>query len=129
MRNERQNFTENALFEQDETPAHTNRNSRVLLQEVFEGNWTGKHFSVNRLPRSPNLIPPDFYHCGDVQNKVFETTFSNFTQLRRRTTRSVRSIMQYTLDNLRINLESRSDAVIRENRGHIEHLCYYNKNL
>ena len=61
VRNERQNFPENALFQQYGAPAHTSRYARALLQQLLEENWMRKHGPVNWLPRSPDLTPPDFF--------------------------------------------------------------------
>lgn len=47
VRNERQKFPENVLFQQDFASEHTSRDVRALLQELFEENWIGKHGPVN----------------------------------------------------------------------------------
>ena len=41
------NLPENALFEQEGVPANTSRDTRALLQELFEENSIGKHSALN----------------------------------------------------------------------------------
>ena len=64
-----------------------------------------------------------------VENKVFETPVSNLTLLKRIIEWAMGSLTQEVIDIVSINLDTRSDAIIIENRGRAEYLQYWNKNL
>lgn len=122
VRSEAAMFPQNALFQQDGAPPHTTREVRSLLNELFPNSWIGRYGPRAWPARSPDLTPPDFFLWGFVKDKVFETSVSNITQLKRRITTAIRSVTQEMLNNVWRNLENRFHAIIRESGGHIEHL-------
>ena len=84
VRNERQNISENVLFQQDGAPAYTSRDICALFKKIFEENWIVKHGPVNWPPRASNRTPLRYFLWGYVKTTTFETPESDLTQLERR---------------------------------------------
>ena len=69
---------------QDGAPAHRHGAVHNRLQELFPNRVVGLGHAVEWPPRSPDLIPLDFWIWGDVKAKVYEQGPPASTQQLRR---------------------------------------------
>ncbi|CAH1988414.1 unnamed protein product [Acanthoscelides obtectus] len=62
-----------AWFQLDGCPAHYSRIVRNWLNENYPERWIGRGGPVAWPPRSPDLNPSDFFVCGFLKEKVYQT--------------------------------------------------------
>ena len=74
VRNEKENFPQNAIYQHDGAPPHISTNVRHLLDELFPDSWIGRYGPQHWPARSPDLTPPDFYLWGYAKDRVFSTS-------------------------------------------------------
>lgn len=110
-------FLENAILKQEGAPPHCSSQVKQLLYNSFSGFWIGKGDPTAWPPRSPDLTPLDFFLWGFLKNKVFHTTWSNLTQLKRRTKSAIRSVTANTLQKVWRNAHDCLNAIVREKKA------------
>ena len=60
-------------FQHAGSPAHFALDVREYLNNVFPNRWIGRGGPVWWPPRSPDLIPMDFFTWGEMKCLVYET--------------------------------------------------------
>jgi hypothetical protein len=63
---------ENVWFQQDGATAHTSRRSLGILREMFRGYVVSLHGDFGWPPRSPDLIPCDFFLWDYLKFQVYQ---------------------------------------------------------
>ncbi|KAL4132727.1 hypothetical protein QTP88_009836 [Uroleucon formosanum] len=61
----------NSIFQQDGAPAHNANIVRNYLNEYFPNRWIGTYGAVQWPPRSPDLIPLDYFLRGPLKTVVY----------------------------------------------------------
>ncbi len=84
VRNESENFTANALFQQDYASPHTSHDARDLLRNIFGENFIGKCAQEHWTARSPDITLPDYFVWEYVKDRVFSTPVNNVNQLKKK---------------------------------------------
>ena len=74
------------IFQQDGAPPHWGSHVRRFLVATFSNSWTGRDSTTPWPPRSPDIIPLDFFLWGYVKDKVFSTPVPDITNLKARMT-------------------------------------------
>ena len=60
-------------FQHDGAPPHYTIRVREFLNEIFPCRWLGRGGPVARPPRSPDVVPMDYYLCGHMKTLVYDT--------------------------------------------------------
>ena len=55
----------------DGAPSHYTRHVMQHLNDTFPNRWIGRGSTINRQPRSPDLIPLDFCLWGLMKSEVY----------------------------------------------------------
>jgi hypothetical protein len=63
----------NMGFQHDGAPPHKARIVQQYLNKTYGGNWIGINGPVLLTPKSPDLIPLDFFLWGTLKNRVYRT--------------------------------------------------------
>ncbi|KAJ4448787.1 hypothetical protein ANN_00178 [Periplaneta americana] len=66
------NIRERIWFQHDGAPPHFDCHVRNHLNATFPDCWIGRGEPLPWPPRSPDLIPLDFFLCGDVKRFVYD---------------------------------------------------------
>jgi len=64
----------NLYFQQDGAPPHYATVVRNLLDETFPDKWIGRRGPIEFPPRSPDIMPMDFFVWGVIKDSVFSRT-------------------------------------------------------
>lgn len=118
---------EKTILQQDGALTHYSSRVRQLLDNSLTGSWNGRDVPISRPPLSPDLTPLDFFTWGFAKNRTYHTPFPNLTQVNRRITSVIRRNNTETFQNEWKIAQDRSNAIVRKNGGHIEHLQGYEK--
>ena len=106
----------------------------INTDDVVPDRWIGRHGPddsgyLQWPPRSPDLIPCDFFFWGFVKDKVYAPPLpANLRELRDRIREAVASVTPDMLINVWEELAFRLDVCLVTNGAHIEHLWTYNVN-
>ena len=60
-------------FQHDGAPSHYTRHVMQHLNDTFPNRWIGRGSTINWPPRSPYLIPLDFWKWGLMKSEVYRT--------------------------------------------------------
>ena len=74
---------------QDGAPAHRRRAVTERLGELFGNRITALNHQIEWPPRSPDLIPVDFFLWGHLKSKVYTTPPADLNELQQRITDEV----------------------------------------
>jgi len=112
----------NMWFQQDGHPAHTAKETRLLLNEKFGRRWIGLHGPHEWPPRSPDLTPLDFYLWGHLKQQVYATRPASIEDLKDRIVRACRAITPQILCRVREAILDRAILCERMEGSHFEHI-------
>ena len=110
------------------------KNFEINTDDDVTECWIGRHGPDDRAylqwsPRSPDLIPCDFFLWGFVKDKVYVSSLpANLPELRDRIREAVPAVTPDMLINVCKELAYRLDVCRVTNGTRIEHLWTYNVN-
>ena len=107
-------------FQHDGAPLHYTRHVRDYLNESFPNGSLGRGGPVAWPPRSPDLMPLDFYLWGHMKALVYETKVYSRAALRDRILAAAEHIRNYP--NNIASLLMRAENCIAAGGGHFEQL-------
>ncbi|GBN61523.1 hypothetical protein AVEN_122463-1 [Araneus ventricosus] len=90
-------FPEGVIFQQDGAPPHYGNIVREFLGTIFPQRWIVRGAVMAWPPRSPDLMPLDFYLWGYVKQHVYSECINDSNHLKQRITDVIHSV---TLDVL-----------------------------
>ena len=82
-----------------------------LLEATFPNRWIGRDGPTPWPPRSPDIIPLDFFLRGYVKDKVFSTPVPDITNLKARITEAFATITEDMLENTWRETDYRLDVL------------------
>ena len=110
-------------FQQDWAPAHFHDNVRNFLDRTFNERWMGRKGSATEFPpRSPDLIPLDFYLWGTLKNTVYATKPQTLEELRNQIEHVINDIPIATIQIVCIAVRRRCWECTVAEGGHFEHV-------
>jgi hypothetical protein len=74
-------------------PAHFRRAVRDVLNNAYHDRWIGRGGPIVWHPRSPDLIPLDFYLWGNLETPVYAPPVDNEETLHHRTVDASQTIL------------------------------------
>jgi hypothetical protein len=80
-----------AMFQQDDAPAHFSAVVLGALNEKFPRRWFGRGGAMLWRPCSPDLTPLDFFMWSQVKNIVYAEKIPYINHLKERTEAAIRS--------------------------------------
>jgi hypothetical protein len=110
-------------FQHDGASPHYTRHVREYLDESFPNRWLGRGGPLAWPPRSPDLIPLDYYLWGQMKALVYETKVDSRVALGRRMFAAAEHIRNHPR-----NIASATQSLLMPaekciaTRGHFEHL-------
>ena len=72
------------IFQQDGAPPHFSVDVRHYLDSRFPNRWIGRGDAVRWAPRSPHLIPLDFYLWGHLKSNIYKSPIKDIDELKMR---------------------------------------------
>jgi len=90
------------------------------LDATFPNKWTGRDGPTPWPPRSPDIIPLNFFLWRYVKDKVFSTPVPDITNLKARLTDGIATITEDMLENTRREIDYRLDVLRATKGAHVE---------
>jgi hypothetical protein len=109
-------------FKQDAAPPHYHTDVRSLLDVRFPGRWIGRRGSVEYPPRSPALIPLDYFLWGALYNAVYTSKPRTLQDLRCETETACDAVPLATIQNVCQSVALCCQQCLAAGGGHFEHL-------
>ena len=91
-----------------------------FLDATFPNKWTGRDGPTPWPPRSPDIIPLNFFLWRYVKDKVFSTPVPDITNLKARLTDGIATITEDMLENTRREIDYRLDVLRATKGAHVE---------
>ncbi|GBN26504.1 hypothetical protein AVEN_169089-1 [Araneus ventricosus] len=119
-----------AIFMQNGVSPHFANPVKLLLSMHFGSDRIiSPHFPTNRAPRSPDLIPCDFWLWSYPKHFVFSSPIAKLAELKTRTAQQIHNIHTDILRSVVERDFSRFELVAENGGQHTEHiLSKYCKN-
>ena len=108
------------ISQQDVEPPHWGSDVRWFMDATFPNRWIGRDGPTPWLPRSPDIIPLDFFLWGYVKDKVFLTPVPDITNLKEGITDALATITEDMLDNTWREIDYRLDILRATKGAHVE---------
>ncbi|GFU29128.1 DUF4817 domain-containing protein [Trichonephila clavipes] len=115
-----QDLQPNVLFQQDGAPPHWGLTVRESLNNSFPQRWIGMDGPIAWPPRSPELIPLEFFFWGYVKYTVYGTQVNSLEELKQNIQTAVATVDVSMLKRSRMELEYRLDIVRATKGSHVE---------
>jgi len=111
-------------FQHDGAPPHYTRYVRDYLDESFPNHWLGRGGPVAWPPRSPDLMPLDYYLWGHMKTLIYETKVDSREALQDRIFAAVEHIRNHpgNIASATHSLLMRAENCIGAGGGHFEQL-------
>ena len=110
---------ENTLFQQDGATSHTARMSMNAVKALFPNRVVSRNGDITWPPRSPDLTPCDYFLCGYLKTKVFETKPRTIADLKQRIQDEVAAIPVEMLREIMNSFTSRPEECVRRNGSNL----------
>lgn len=107
-------------FKQDRAPPLQTHAVRYFVDAEMQSSWTGNSVATKWSARSPDLTLCYILLLDYVQDKDYRTCCFHVAHLEKRITSAFRNIPEEILQKVWRNFNDGLDAIIRENKGHIE---------
>jgi len=104
------------IFQQDGATPHWGSHARRFLNATFRNRWIRRDGPTPWPPRSPDIIPLDFFLWGYVKDNMFSTPVPDITNLKARITDDFAKITENILENTWREIDYRFD-VLRATKG------------
>jgi len=111
---------ERMWLQQDGAPPHNAIVVRNYLNNSFPLRWMGTNGPVKWPPRSPNLIPLDFFLWGYLKDCVFTKQSTSLDHLKERITIAWKSVTQQMLNSVTASILQRYEKCVANHGGHFE---------
>jgi hypothetical protein len=108
------------VFLQDEAPLHFSNNVCKALNARFPDQWNKRNRPIAWPPRSPDLMPLNFFLWGHVKNTVYRENIGDKAQFKESITRATISVTPKIPDRVWTEIECRYDVCHAVNGSHIE---------
>ena len=92
----------------------------MVLDATFPNRWVGRDGLTPWPPRSPDIIPLDFFLWGYVKDKVFSTPVPDITNLKARITDAFATVTEDMLENTWRETDYRLDVLRTPKGAHVE---------
>jgi len=113
----------NMIFQQDGHPAHTSIAARTVLDRKFPNRWIGINSNLHEWPpRSPDLMPLDFFAWGYIKDQVYQTLSNSRRDLMNRIQNAAANISPDMLCRVRESFLRRIVLCAEQGGGYFEHL-------
>src|SRR5215469_7471821 len=111
-------------FQHDGAPPHYTRHVRDYLNGSFPNRWLGRGGPVAWPPRSPELMPLDYYLWGHMKTLAYETKVDSRAGLRDRIFTAAEHIRNHpnNIGSATQSLLMRAENCIAAGGGHFEQL-------
>ena len=113
-------FQPRVVFQQDGAPPHWGLIVRDFLNETFPNRWIGRNGPTPWPPRSPDIIPLDFFLWGYVKDRVYRTPVRDVETLQSRIIEVLATVNEEMLENTWREIEYRLDILRATNGAHVE---------
>ncbi|KZC08948.1 hypothetical protein WN55_11411 [Dufourea novaeangliae] len=114
-------------LQHDGCPAHYARRVRDALNELYPTKWIGREGSVSWPPRSPDIIPLDFFLWAALKNAVYQEVPSTPENMKQRIIAACAIISSEKIRRVRDAAIRRLQLCIDTNGHHFEHLLQCKK--
>lgn len=111
-------------FQQDGATAHTARQTRILLQEMFPGRLISKFGDITWPANSPDLTAPDFFLWGYLKEKVYERRPNTIQELKIRILEEINNIGAELLKRVMQNFRCRLQKCIDNQGSHLKDVIF-----
>jgi len=91
-----------------------------LSDATFPNRWNGRDGPTPWPPRSPDIIPLDFFLWRYVKDKLFSTPVPDITNLKARITDAFATITEDILENTWREIDYRLDVLRATKGAHVE---------
>ncbi|GFW23595.1 uncharacterized protein TNCV_4091381 [Trichonephila clavipes] len=113
----------NVTLMQDGATSHTANSVKAFLIQTFgEDRIVSRCFRYPWPPRSPDLIPADFWLRGYLKSRVYLSGPSCLSKLKDAIRREVSSIHPDMLHSAVAGFVTRLECLLRSGVGHVEHI-------
>ena len=111
-------------LQHDGVPPHYTLHVRDYLNKSFPNRWLGRGGSIPWPPRSPDLMPLDYYLWGHMKTLVYETKVDSRAALRDRIFAAAEHIRNHpnNVGSATQSLLMRAKNCIAAGGGHFEQL-------
>ena len=113
-------FQPRVVFQQDGAPLHWGLIVRDFLNETFPNRWIGRNGPTPWPPRSPDIIPLDFFLWGYVKDRVYRKPVRDVETLQSRIIEILATVNEEMLENTWREIEYRLDILRATNGAHVE---------
>lgn len=113
-------------FQQDGATAHTARQTRIVLQNMFPGHLISRFGDITWPSNSPDLTAPDFFLWGYLKQKVYERRPQTIQDLKMRISEEIESIGPELLRRVMQNFRQRLQYCIEAQGGHLNEVIFRN---
>ena len=106
---------------QDGTHPRIDRRVKQLLRQHFTGPWEiRRHFSTTWPPRSPDIIPYDFWLRGFLKDKIYSRRPASVADLKDSIPLHVLHIRADSFRSVVENTVLRLEHIVESEGGHVE---------
>ena len=108
------------IFQLDGATPQWGSHFRGFLDATFPNRWIGREGPTPWPPRSPDIIPLDFFLWWYDKDKVFSTPVPDIKNLKARITDAFAKIAEDTLENTKREIGYRFDVIHARKGAHVE---------
>lgn len=113
-------------FQQDGATAHTARQTRIVLQEMFPDHLISRFGDITWPSNSPDLTAPDFFLWGYLKQKVYERRPNTIRELKMHISEEIGNIRAEVLESVMQNFRHRLHKCIEVNGEHLKDVIFKN---
>lgn len=106
-------------FQQDGATAHTSRQTRMVLQNMFPGHLISRFGDITWPSNSPDLTAPDFFLWGYLKQKVYARRPQTLQDLKLYISEEIQNVNPELLGRVMENFKKRLQYCIDSQGGHL----------